>query len=172
MPVEPLQNNTLALRDIHLPDPVSWWPPAPGWWLLLALLVVGCGVAYLWLISWRKNRQKKRIKKASLIELDNIRSTYHNDLNLVRLARSLSVLLRRICLSYYPHTQVPGMTGEQWLNYLDETADTKGFITDSGKILATAPYLPDRARPDFDAETLLTLCESWILAQPKQELLK
>lgn len=172
MPVEPLQNNALALRDIHLPEPVSWWPPAPGWWLLLALLIIVCSVTYLWLISWRKNQQKKRIQKASLIELENIRSTYNNDLNLVRLARSLSILLRRICLSYYPHTHVPGMTGEQWLSYLDETAEKKGFKTDSGNILATAPYLPDRSRPAFDAENLLSLCEAWILAQPRQEQLK
>lgn len=172
MPVDSLQNNALALRDIHLPEPVSWWPPAPGWWLLLALLIIGGGIAYVWLLTWRKNRQRKRIKKASLVEFENIRSTYHNDLNLVRLARSLSILLRRICLSYYPHTHVPGMTGEQWLSYLDETAETKGFTTATGNILATAPYLPDRNRPKFDAEELLSLCEAWILAQPRQELLK
>jgi hypothetical protein len=35
------------LRDIHGPDPVSWWPPAPGWWLL-ALGTILC----LWLL-WR-----------------------------------------------------------------------------------------------------------------------
>ena len=32
------------LRDIHLPEPVSWWPPALGWWLVamtvMTLLIV------------------------------------------------------------------------------------------------------------------------------------
>jgi hypothetical protein len=33
------------LRDWHLPDPIQWWPPAPGWWIsaavFLALLLLG-----------------------------------------------------------------------------------------------------------------------------------
>ena len=29
---------TLPLRDLHLPEPVGWWPPAPGWWILLLLV--------------------------------------------------------------------------------------------------------------------------------------
>ncbi|HVS24646.1 MAG TPA: DUF4381 family protein, partial [Gammaproteobacteria bacterium] len=26
----------LPLRDIHLPGLISWWPPAPGWWIAAA----------------------------------------------------------------------------------------------------------------------------------------
>jgi len=166
MPDSPLQNNSLALRDIHLPDAISWWPPAPGWWILFGVLVLGLLLFYF----WRNYQRSLRIKKAALAEFENIRATYQHNSNLALLARSISTLLRRICLSYYPHTNVPGMTGNQWLDFLDNTADTKGFQTDSGKILATAPYLPARKCPGFDAEALLVLSETWIQAQPKKEM--
>ncbi|MDP7406676.1 MAG: DUF4381 domain-containing protein, partial [SAR324 cluster bacterium] len=28
------QDPLAALRDVHLPPAVSWWPPAPGWWII------------------------------------------------------------------------------------------------------------------------------------------
>ena len=40
------------LRDIHLPRRAGWWPPAPGWWVLgaivLAALVYLCVKLYLY----------------------------------------------------------------------------------------------------------------------------
>ena len=164
MPNAPLQNTSLALRDIHLPEAVSWWPPAPGWWILLSLLVVGFTLFFF----WRKYQRSIRIKKAALSEFENIRLTYQQNLNPSALARSISILLRRVCLSYYPHTNVPGMTGPQWLNYLDSTADIKGFQTECGNILVVAPYIPGRKCPHYDAEALLELSAAWIKAQPKK----
>ena len=30
-----------GLKELDLPEPVSWWPQTPGWYVLAALLVVG-----------------------------------------------------------------------------------------------------------------------------------
>ena len=54
----------LPLRDIHLPDPVSWWPPAPGWWLLFGLSLVLGG-----LLVWHRLRRRRREAAARQAEL-------------------------------------------------------------------------------------------------------
>lgn len=27
------------LKDIHLPTPIGWWPLAPGWYILMGLIL-------------------------------------------------------------------------------------------------------------------------------------
>ena len=44
------------LRDIRGLDPVSWWPPATGWWLLAALCI-GLVVALVYLVRFRGNAE-------------------------------------------------------------------------------------------------------------------
>ena len=49
--------NELPLRDIHLPDAVSWWPPAIGWWLL-AIIIVALAYGIYKIIKIQKHKQK------------------------------------------------------------------------------------------------------------------
>ena len=46
----------LPLRDIHLPDAVAWWPPAFGWWIVAALVVL-LGIA-LSVRTWQQRRHR------------------------------------------------------------------------------------------------------------------
>ena len=39
------------LRDIVVPPSVPWWPPAPGWWVVFALLTLAIAV-----FAWRRWR--------------------------------------------------------------------------------------------------------------------
>ena len=31
----------IPLRDLHLPEGIGWWPLAPGWWVVIALVMIG-----------------------------------------------------------------------------------------------------------------------------------
>lgn len=154
---------TLNLRDIHLPHPVSWWPPAPGWWALLFLcLLVVFSVWFFRLI-----KHKRSVRVAAFKELQIISNTFSQKRDAHKLVKSLSILLRRICLSYFPRTEVAGLTGEKWLAFLDNCLDWGNvpdrFSQGAGRILITAPYQPQAV---LHGEALLNLCQHWIKALP------
>ena len=157
MPAEPL-----PLRDIHLPEPVSWWPPAPGWWILLlsAIAIIAAILVY------RRMRQRSLVKRTALAELETIRKQYQDRHDAVELVQALSALMRRASISFYQRRNSASLTGEQWLQHLDHTAQRKGFETGSGRILASAPYLPENSRIDTELDDLLALCEEWLGNQP------
>ena len=158
----------LELRDIHLPDAVSWWPPAPGWWIIASLLLLTLLLGYL----ARKYYRSKALQRQIVAEIEAIKNDFQSHKNTYTLIQSLSILLRRSCISFYPRHETAGLTGGDWLRYLDDTYPEKSssthlpFQQGVGKILASAPYMAEQSSIDIDANALLELCEKWLQAQP------
>ena len=145
----------LPLRDIHLPDPVSWWPPAPGWWMLLALLVAIALLSGFLHHRYRRNALQRAAQQA----LHKIGEDYRQSGDALLLAQQLSLLLRRVSLSCYPRQQVAGLTGRAWLSLLDRTLPGDEFQQGAGRVLIDAPYSLDSR---VDGPALLRLCERWL----------
>ena len=148
----------LPLRDIHLPEPVSWWPLPIGWWIVLVLSVAIAGLVI-------RVYQRRRAKKSSAVylarlELQQVHQRYlqHRDVQL--LAGDISMLLRRLSISIYPRTATASLTGEDWLRHLDQPLPDQPFTTGAGRILLDAPYR--RQVQITDVEALMRLCASWI----------
>ncbi len=153
-------NNTDALkglRDIHLPEPVSFWPPAPGWWVL-AVLIVLLSVMALWL--WKRHR-RMAYRRAALVELQRLRQALAQGQADIPIVAELSILLRRVAISRYGRQQVAALNGVAWLEFLDRTGRTSNFST-QGRALLDAPY---RRTTLQQIEPLLSLAQDWLQVQ-------
>lgn len=157
----------LPLRDIHLPEAVSWWPPAPGWWGLLGSITLAV-IAFFLIRYWRKRR---RLRDDAILELKRICDGFDQHHDALRLVRELSVLLRRIAISYFPRSDVASLTGDAWLQFLDKNTqlagEDQGFFKGPGRILNSGPY---QARVDIDTQSLIVLCRGWVEALPEKPM--
>ncbi len=127
----------IPLRDLHLPEPVSGWPPAPGWWFLAAMLMLGL----VWLLVWYiRHRAFTAARRHALRSLETYSTEYVKHGNAVLLGKQLSELLRRTMLAYAPRAEVAGLTGEAWLEWLDRDLDRSHFVEGDGRPLIDWPY--------------------------------
>jgi len=128
----------IPLRDLHLPEPIGWWPLAWGWWFLLGLAMLGLG--YLVYQGWRRWRAN-RPRRIALRQLAQVQADYRRGLDAVALSKQLSQLLRRAMLAYAARDEVAGLTGQNWLEWLDRGMHGQPFTTGPGRVIGSLPYL-------------------------------
>ena len=131
-----------ALRDIYLPVEPHWWPPAPGWWLIAALIF-----AMLWWCGrrfWAYRAATRPIRAAqrmidSLIEKEATATS--ND---ATLANQCNEVLKRLLVVALGMRTLANQSGETWLRTLDQLSMTTSFTQGAGSALGE-----DRFRPQF-----------------------
>jgi len=151
----------LDLKDIHEPEAIGWWPPAIGWWVL----AVSIPLLIILLVWFYKRLTRKTALKTAKKILARIKRDAAQD-NLQKLGE-LSVLVRRVAISVSPRAKAAGLTGRQWLEFLDTSVKGTPFSEGIGQLLADAPY---RKTPPTELEIsqLIDLCEDWLKAQGKK----
>lgn len=159
--MQPDQSPLDQLADIHLPDAVSWWPLAPGWWALLAVILI----ALVALLLWRQRIKKNRYRTLAQQELDQLYADYQANQDAVTFLHGTSVLLRRVALTAYPGRFNASMKGQAWLDWLDSVCPHKNpnpvlqFNSECGQQLLTASY---QKNPSIDASALFVVCSYWL----------
>lgn len=146
----------LPLREIHLPNSISWWPPAYGWWLALGAAVLLLFIAVLLIRHYLKPTLRKQASR----ELDAIEKAYHATQDATKCLSELSILLRRATISQKHLAGAAGLTGQEWLNLLDQPLKVPEFSQGVGQILLVGPY---HYRVDNEQVTaLIELCKKWV----------
>ena len=144
------------LRDIHLPGDIDGWVMTPGWWLLLALARVAVIFAAT---RYREHRHQIAYRFTAIDRLDALAVSMREHQNASLFLQQITTLLKQVCLTSYPRTQVAALTGVAWVAFLDETGGTSEFSMGAGQALVDGGYSPDC---DVDTDALTELCRQWI----------
>ena len=159
------------LRDIHLPEAVSYWPLAPGWWLLLVSVLLLAG-----LIVWTVRRYRRNAyRRAAVRELDKVYQQYMSDVKgstasdaghnyLQRVNR----LLKQV---YFTHgvSQVAGLSSDGWISELQRVAPGVSMDCFTGRLADL--YRPEPEVTGQDIERMQQELRRW-LQKHKRVLLK
>lgn len=136
-----MQDSTLVLRDIHPGTAPAWWPPAPGWWLVVALVLAAVAAYALW-------RSRKRARMRRIVELfDGAVDTASGAPAKVA---AMSELLRRA--GHLRNPQADKLPGDSWLAFLDDGDADRPFVRGPGRLLLEGGY-----RREVDPQQLAAL---------------
>ncbi|MDP1931480.1 MAG: DUF4381 domain-containing protein [Gammaproteobacteria bacterium] len=153
------------LADIHLPEPIGFWPPAPGWWVLLILFAILCVVFYRrHIATWKQ----KRICSFALRELDKCVAEFRrassaadSDMDAAKLnfVNEVNAVLRRVALKHYPQDLPASLGGEHWITFLRHHGDASLLDEPLAHTLSQGRF----ARHwDVDDDALYRMAHQWI----------
>ncbi|NWK55133.1 DUF4381 domain-containing protein [Verrucomicrobiaceae bacterium N1E253] len=137
------------MHDIVVSDPVSWWPAAPGWYVVVLAILI---VASHQLTKAIQKRRRNLFRRDALSELQQLPP------------EDLPALIKRVALHLAPREEVASLSGEAWLSFLDHTGNTKAFSQGPGRLLLQLSYQPhaeiEQHQPEY--QQLIHTLSLWI----------
>ncbi|HBE68341.1 MAG TPA: hypothetical protein DDW52_09360 [Planctomycetaceae bacterium] len=138
------------MRDIAVGQPISWWPPAPAWFLVLSIAALLAGI---WMIQVFVRYRQNRFRRIAMSELSAMK---------VGDVRRLSELLKRVALVSYPNEEVASLSGKAWVDFLRQEAPQVQF----GQSISPMETATTDPHPTIDSGTWSELIDDarvWIL---------
>lgn len=154
------------LADIHLPEPVSLWPPAPGWWILAILVLV--------LALWASRKgfaasRRSKIKAQALAELERCYSNYANDLGndssndsnrlMLRYVNEANSVLKRVALVHFPGTAVAGLGGPEWVDFIRDNGESGLLTSENADALSHGRF---QTKLEINVDDMNNFATQWI----------
>ena len=150
-----MQEKLLNLKEIQLPEPVSYMPQTFAWYILLlfALSLVG-----LWILYSHRRSIQNRYRTEALRQLDEIEQS-------MRPLSELPALVKRVGLAIAKRGTVASLSGDAWLAFLDSTWKGKEFTAGPGRMLPELSYRKTLSQPsasDKRMRDMFILLRRWI----------
>ena len=133
-----MNDSATSLNQMHgivVPHPVPWWPPAPGWYVVLALMLIAA--SFLVYRAWRR-WWSNAYRREALRALENASST-----------GAISEILRRTALAVAPRSVVAAQVGADWPTWLQGQCSIS-MPPKVSQQLTLGPYDPSTATDAVD----------------------
>lgn len=142
------------LRDIHVPEPIGWFPlPAAWWWLSGAIILI----LILCVVSIQRYRTRRQ--RTALGKIRKLISAHQNGLSDHETAENLAFIIREFAFAQFPKNDLRGLYGEEWLQFLDRTGGEGKFGAGVGRNILVWPY---RKIDHGDLNGLIEITEQWL----------
>ncbi len=107
------------LQDIQLPDPISWWPLAFSWWILI-LSVISTLIGVVW--YFREQRKRNAYRREAQEALSRIMHPKESNLSINEQVLAINSLLKQVALTTYGRVNVAQLSDQAWLDFLKQNA--------------------------------------------------
>ena len=131
------------------PDPVIFSFGAPGWYVILVLSLIT--ITWLsWIYFDRKRRNHYR--KVAIGKINDLTANQHEPPTW-----EINKLLKRICINKYGRKNCADLTGQEWLDFLNDKCKTPVFDQE-----ATQAYYGIYDKSDRNSGPFLKASINWI----------
>ena len=141
-----------GLRDLHTLAQPSIWPPAYGWWVILAIILGLILTAIICFIIWHNRPVVYAIRK-----IKKITDKEQDDLTYIK---KLSQLLRRVAIAADGRATVAPLSDTKWQAFLQKRTP---FVLSEAEahLLAFAPY-EQKVKRSFNRTLLMEHAIIWV----------
>ncbi|UPR36143.1 DUF4381 domain-containing protein [Vibrio cyclitrophicus] len=145
----------LDLSPAIAPDAPTWWPLAWGWWAV-AITAITLITLVFFIVKRRKNNQQA--KQEALSYFSNSQSP--DSLS----PSAAQDIVRQAALSYFPREKVAGLSGDDWLMFLDAQLAKPLFVAKQSQwqqaLYQDAALMNDEEKKA--QQKLVDDCEMWL----------
>lgn len=129
------------MADIVLPDPVSAWPPAWGWWVLAMVIVIA--VISLFVLAMR-HRRLNRYRGQALNQLNacNPENLHQQVQHIVRITKASALTVRPAL-----REEVACISASDWGQWLNQQCTKPVFDGASIELIQHYAYQPTQETP-------------------------
>jgi hypothetical protein len=149
-----------SMSEVIMPEPISWLPAAPAWWLLLMVVAFG---ALRMLVRFLNNWRRNAYRRIALKQLKSLQQEYlqgNSDA-----LKGIPLLLRQALLLPLPRTMVVALEGELWTEFLRRTWLQSEFDDVVLQGLNRLAYISPQQREQIsksEGQVFFDWCQQWL----------